>query len=72
MIDLRSEPFYCDKLMVMKDYMRLIVRKPDFRVSYSLPECLKAIEKPQRFKVTLKKYLIKDYQETELCDFLFY
>ena len=37
----------------------------------SLPECLKAIEKPQRFKVVLKIYLMKTFQETELCDFCF-
>ena len=38
----------------------------------SLHECLKAIEKPRRFKVALKKYLIKDYMKTELhYDFLF-
>ena len=35
----------------------------------SLPECLKAIEKPQRFKVALNKYLMKSYLETELGDF---
>ena len=34
----------------------------------SLLECLKAIEKPQRFKVALI-YLMKYFQETELCDF---
>ena len=33
-------------------------------------ECLKAIEKPQRFKVALI-YLMKYFQETELCDFFF-
>ena len=38
----------------------------------SLPKCLKAIEKPQRYKVALKKYLMKNFQETEQCDFLFY
>ena len=38
----------------------------------SHPECLKAIKKPQRFKVAFKKILMKNFQETELCDFLFY
>ena len=37
----------------------------------SLPACLKAVEKPQRFKVALK-YFMKNYQETELFEFLFY
>ena len=37
----------------------------------SLPECLKAIENTQRFKVALKKYLMKKVQENELCDFCF-
>lgn len=38
----------------------------------SLPDWLKELEKPHRFKSALKQYLIELHQETEIGDFFFY
>ena len=35
----------------------------------SLPEWLKELEKPNRFKIALKKFLIEHHHETELEEF---
>ena len=38
----------------------------------SLPEWLKELEKPNRFKIALKKFLTEHHHETELEEFLYY
>ena len=38
----------------------------------SLPEWLKELEKPHRFNIALKKFLIEHHHETELEEILYY
>ena len=38
----------------------------------SIPEWLKKVENPHRFKIVLKKFLIEQHHENELDDFLYY